>query len=128
MSKKEQCPNCQRYTAEQKGIFSSPENLKCHYCHAEINRRPVKKGCLFFRKTVGYEVVKVKGGEKWRSNWQKARLQALERAKNRCEKCRTIDVQLDVHHKKRVVDGGTDDLSNLQVLCVTCHAAVHAER
>lgn len=41
-----------------------------------------------------------------------------------CEKCgRTID--LEVHHKIPVIEGGTDELDNLQVLCSICHNEAH---
>jgi len=30
-----------------------------------------------------------------------------------------------IHHKVRIADGGTNDRSNLQVLCEECHRKVH---
>ena len=41
-----------------------------------------------------------------------------------CEKCgRTIG--LEVHHKIPVIEGGSDELDNLQVLCDICHDDIH---
>ena len=41
-----------------------------------------------------------------------------------CEKCgRTIG--LEVHHKIPIIEGGTDNIDNLQVLCGICHNEVH---
>lgn len=43
-----------------------------------------------------------------------------------CEKCgRTIS--LEVHHKIPVIEGGSDELDNLQVLCDICHGEVHKD-
>ena len=43
---------------------------------------------------------------------------------NRCEKCGSY-VNLHVHHIKPKSIGGTDDISNLQVLCKRCHENTH---
>lgn len=37
----------------------------------------------------------------------------------------TTDGQLDVHHKIRVCDGGTDDPDNLVTVCRDCHKKIH---
>lgn len=37
----------------------------------------------------------------------------------------TTDGQLDIHHKIRVVDGGTDAPDNLITLCRECHKRIH---
>ena len=37
-------------------------------------------------------------------------------------------LQLEVHHVVEVQDGGTDDKSNLWVLCSECHELVHRQR
>jgi len=37
-------------------------------------------------------------------------------------------LQLEVHHVIEVQDGGTDEASNLWVLCSECHAEVHRRR
>jgi 5-methylcytosine-specific restriction endonuclease McrA len=31
----------------------------------------------------------------------------------------------EIHHKKPVIDGGTNDISNLILLCIPCHKAIH---
>ena len=48
----------------------------------------------------------------------------LEEQDDRCYKCRKTlseDDAIDVDHKTRLADGGTDDISNKCVLCVPCH-------
>lgn len=37
-------------------------------------------------------------------------------------------VGLEVHHIIEVVEGGTDDPANLQLLCKECHSEVHRRR
>lgn len=56
--------------------------------------------------------------------WKLARLDALRRAGWKCEKCGKAG-RLEVHHKVRIADGGTDELENLQCLCRKCHFAKH---
>ena len=51
--------------------------------------------------------------------------QALERAGFLCERCGRPR-QLRVHHRQPRCDGGSDDPTNLQVLCQACHTAEHA--
>ena len=43
---------------------------------------------------------------------------------NRCRKCRGRQ-DLEIHHIKPVVDGGTNALENLILLCAKCHAERH---
>lgn len=38
-----------------------------------------------------------------------------------CERSITDDVEVHVDHKKRLVDGGTDEISNKGVICLPCH-------
>lgn len=55
------------------------------------------------------------------AEYRKNRELALERANGRCERCREPhgpDKQVD--HIVPVRDGGTNDLTNLQVLCRAC--------
>ena len=55
------------------------------------------------------------------------------RCVTQCEKC-TVDLSdslgqhMVVHHKIEVQDGGTDDISNLEVLCVDCNTDTHTAR
>lgn len=44
----------------------------------------------------------------------------LEFWKHRCARCGSRDM-LEIHHKRAVVHGGGNELSNLVVLCRTCH-------
>jgi 5-methylcytosine-specific restriction endonuclease McrA len=57
-------------------------------------------------------------------HWKRVRREALERAGNKCQRC-SASGPLDVHHRTYKRLGG-ELPSDLQVLCRTCHDAVHA--
>lgn len=43
-----------------------------------------------------------------------------------CERCRESNYAiLQIHHKQERYQGGTDKLSNLEILCPNCHATHH---
>jgi len=51
-----------------------------------------------------------------------------------CDLCQRTPAELphpevlEGHHVKEVVDGGTDDRSNVWVVCSSCHALIHHQR
>ena len=58
----------------------------------------------------------------------------LKRANGKCEKCTddapfdrktTGEPYLEVHHKKRLADGGEDTVKNAIALCPNCHREAH---
>lgn len=51
-------------------------------------------------------------------------LRALGR---KCQRCRSIKQPLNIHHVKPFRLGGTNSLTNLTVLCTTCHREVHSD-
>lgn len=56
---------------------------------------------------------------------EETKQKALARAGNKCEKCgkRVTMLTCDAHHKHSVNAGGSDTLSNCQILCTDCHKA-----
>jgi hypothetical protein len=60
-----------------------------------------------------------------RPGWSSTRVIAIRRAGNACEVCGHSE-NVNVHHVKPRSLGGTDDPSNLRVLCPNHHAAAHA--
>ena len=56
--------------------------------------------------------------------WNYRREQALERDRYRCRLCSSPS-SLSVDHIRSRGAGGTDDMSNLRVLCVKCHDRRH---
>ena len=59
--------------------------------------------------------------------WNRLRRIALDRADWRCEGCGVAAGSggLEVHHVKPLQFGGSNELSNLRVLCVPCHLREH---
>ena len=60
-----------------------------------------------------------RGGRPWRRLKEKIHL----RDNWTCQHCRRVTTQLELDHIVNVAQGGTDDESNLQSLCVPCHKA-----
>lgn len=60
-------------------------------------------------------------------NWQRKRLEVLERAKFRCEVCNADDKTLHVHHKQYFKGrmAWEYDADGLVALCEPCHAQTH---
>ena len=54
------------------------------------------------------------------NRWKRIRGRALRRDKHRCVKCGT-QTRLQVDHVVPVVEGGGNELGNLQTLCEPCH-------
>lgn len=59
--------------------------------------------------------------------WQNWRMVAIDMAGSRCQQCGREE-ELEVHHKTYVRFGGQERLSDLAVLCASCHSRVHAKR
>ena len=77
------------------GLFNDPNNL--HYDY-----HPVR-----------YEYVK---------NWYKIRESIFNRDANKCKLCGSEE-NLEIDHIRPISKGGTNKLSNLQILCKRCNMA-----
>lgn len=54
------------------------------------------------------------------------KLRLIELRGSCCEQCGCPKTNiLNVHHKIRKADGGSDNLENLQLICPNCHAEIH---
>lgn len=53
--------------------------------------------------------------------WRRIKKQVHERDQWICCRCGRITMDLECDHIVNKAQGGTDDLSNLQSLCVPCH-------
>lgn len=62
--------------------------------------------------------------------WQKKRLEALEAAEYSCERCYDAENTLHVHHKRYIKGRAIWEysVSELNVLCESCHGVAHAEK
>lgn len=56
--------------------------------------------------------------------WEHLRSLKLRQARNRCEKCGDTE-RLEVHHLTYDRFGGDERMTDLQVLCHTCHEDAH---
>ena len=73
------------------------------------------------------------GRPKYRgADWRKQRAKALERDKYICQKCgvnqENIKRELTVHHILPYHDGGTNELTNLITVCMSCHFSMEPRR
>jgi len=57
------------------------------------------------------------------AHWRRLRRAVFERDKYQCQGCGLFGQVLECDHKLPLDEGGTDDMSNLQALCVSCHFA-----
>lgn len=60
-------------------------------------------------------------------SWKQVRQIAVEILGRRCHRCGSTG-SLQVHHILPVSEGGTNSLSNLEVLCRPCHEQLHGRR
>ena len=56
--------------------------------------------------------------------WEKLRQRTFAEQGRRCQECGKAGM-LEVHHKVELQHGGTNDASNLLVLCRGCHIEAH---
>ena len=56
--------------------------------------------------------------------WANIRQRAFLDQGRRCSECGKAG-RLEVHHRKPLSEGGTNDLGNLVVLCRGCHIDIH---
>lgn len=93
-------------------VLSSRNALTCSRACSNKNRTGVK-----------YKIGRPRDVA-FRLRTRKAEL--LEERGGKCERCGFSNVRaLEVHHVERRCDGGTDDKSNLLILCANCHVIQH---
>lgn len=68
--------------------------------------------------------------KRYNSSWSKISAK-YRKAHPLCEIClsegKAVTADL-VHHKKPISEGGSNEVSNLQSLCNSCHGKIHAKR
>ena len=72
-------------------------------------------------KEILQQLVKVDVNLLTKSNMQKTIVYLLG---GRCDKCGTVHF-IDIHHIKPLKEGGSNELSNIELLCCTCHRNEH---
>ena len=85
--------------------------------------RPVLALCLSSPGSNGTNVTMTYKEQLLHPNWQRKRLEVLQRADFKCERCEDGDTTLHVHHKHYVKGrlAWEYDNSELVALCVPCH-------
>lgn len=58
--------------------------------------------------------------------WQEIRRKALQYHGSQCNSCECVSDSLDVHHKIYERFGGGELMTDLEILCRSCHDARHA--
>ena len=110
------CPHCGRIV---------PDGQRCD-CRPRPKRKPTQGDATRKQR------------EPWRKQYgnrtyRKARQQAIARTDGRCAVCGarcayhdgtkwlTASMGGEVHHRKALCEGGSDDASNLMLVCKSCH-------
>ena len=91
---------------------------KSGYC--EAHEKPMRQHYEHFSR--GYDSQKRYG-----ASWKKTRDRYIK-SHPLCEACLGLgkaSVATLVHHRKPLSEGGTNEDSNLQSLCVSCHERIH---
>jgi 5-methylcytosine-specific restriction protein A len=101
------------------GHRGCPKLTRGRYCeeHAKLKAKQYNR---FHRDPDSYK--------RYGGAWKKIRA-AFLKANPLCELCRErgrFTPATLVHHKRKLTDGGTNDWSNLQALCDSCHSSLHA--
>lgn len=102
--------------------------VACVICGAEYKKGLHKKTCS--RECSN----KLRIGSKYNGRPLKDKVKNQKALKSRlielrgtcCERCQYHNtIILNVHHKIRRADGGSNDLDNLELICPNCHAEEH---
>ena len=124
---KEGCVYCSRACY---GI-SCRKEIPCVVCGKLILASKHSKTCSRACSNKNREGIKYKIGAPNCNFTRKEKLKTIlikERGA-KCERCSYCNIDiLQVHHKIRKADGGTDDLNNLELLCPNCHYEHHFGR
>jgi len=102
--------------------------IACSICGTEFNKGLNKKTCS--RACAN----KLRIGSKYNGRPLKDKVKNSKALKERliklrgsfCERCGFTNTKiLNVHHKIRRADGGSNDIENLELICPNCHAEEH---
>ena len=103
--------------------------LRCIPCSIS---RTVGNSCMQrWRKCLRMTSHSPEGRSDMRETWKELRRSILERDNFLCQFCglggKSSDIILEIDHILERSRGGTDDPSNLRVLCSTCHKLRHGK-
>lgn len=115
------------------------EEYNCKYCNSNRAKRIIglHPGGHYARiQCVSCDrFIKWEGKPREKSDRRKGQKKLLDKySKGFCEICLRKGTEiplpqvLEVHHVVPVEDGGTDDRTNLQIVCTACHKWIHHQR
>lgn len=100
-------------------LVAGPEPRMCLWCRAPLPPRRFN-WCSDEHRHFAWKFV---------STWQAVRNFVYHRDSGACRGCGVIIAgRFEVDHINRVVDGGTDDPTNLRLLCPACHVRAGYEQ
>lgn len=100
--------------------------LNCRWCGVELNDKR-KRFCCQEHRDEWLDVIY------WPEDFQRQRKKALERDKKTCQDCGMTNLEhikkfnqsLHAHHIVPRIDGGSNYVDNLVILCQECHIKRH---
>lgn len=117
------CAGCQsRYSAEKTKFYRRKRWCGGDSCKEVIDTKVKHANYIKQQK-------KIKNGTFRHGVDAELREYIKTRDHHKCQKCFAFgdQINLQVHHIVPVSDGGTDDRSNLILLCSSCHTRVHQD-
>ena len=139
-------PNCTDYLKERPreisdlvmGLYAKKKSLlnkivSVFYYDEENNPEVVEhKLNLLNEESLKVQALRKKLFDYWPSyppDWEERRQKVLDKAKYKCQECKTdMVLNLHVHHIKHLGRGGSNKISNLMALCEGCHENKHGGR
>ena len=139
-------PNCADYLRERPreisdlvmGLYAKKKSLlnkiiSIFYYDKENNPEIIEyKLNLLNQEAIKVQSLRKKVYDYWPDyppDWEERRQEAISRAKEKCQECKTDWVpHLHVHHIKYLGRGGSNKISNLIALCESCHESKHGGR
>ncbi len=139
-------PNCTDYLSERPreisdlvmGLYAKKKSLlnklvSVFYYDEENNPEVVEhKLNLLNGEYLKVQALRKKVFDYWPSyppDWEERRQKVLDKAKYKCQECKTdMVLNLHVHHIKHLGRGGSNKISNLMALCERCHEKKHGGR
>lgn len=103
--------------------------VHCEVCKTPFNKGLNKKTCSRACSNKNRTGHKYKSGRPSKDKVKTQRslkVRLIAERGGKCERCPYDKVKiLNVHHKVRRADGGSNDLYNLELICPNCHAEEH---
>jgi 5-methylcytosine-specific restriction endonuclease McrA len=100
----------------------------CYYCGAsahKIRTYDCVRMYVCYRCISARAKQKASEARKQHREGEKIRQRLIHKYGKVCQECGTEPTEIHAHHKKRLMDGGTNAEDNMILLCPDCHKAAH---